>query len=104
MAADEVGENRYCWKDAAARRELKPHASSHLDVLGGRTIARVFSRRRGADQPPAKEKMYPRLKMREVRNRHQQLAAGFQHAIQLRDRTRLILIGEVLEHVETQRA
>src|SRR5689334_9593226 len=57
----------------------------------------------GANQSSAEEEVNSRLQVREVRDRHEQLAAAAQNAIQLAERARLILVLEVLENVEAER-
>ena len=55
---------------------------------------------RGADETAGEQEMHARLQVREVRDRDEQLAARRQDAVQLRERARLFLERQVLEHVE----
>ena len=59
---------------------------------------------RRANQPPGEQEVHARLQVREVRHRDEQLAAGRDHAKQLRERPRLVGERQMLEHVEAQRA
>ena len=82
----------------------KPARRAERQVLAERAVARVLQRVRRANQAPGQQEVHARLQVREVRHRDQQLAAGRQHAEQLGERLRLILVRQVLEHVEAQRA
>jgi len=66
------------------------------------TIARVFVLGRRADEAPAQQELHAGLQVREVRDRHEQLATGHQHAVQLGERAGLILVRQVLQHVQTE--
>ena len=104
MAAHEVREDRHGREDAVAADEREPGAAPELEVFADGAIARVLVFRRGPDQPAAQQELDARLQVRQVRHRDQQLAAGPEHAEELGQRARLFLVGEVLEHVEAQRA
>ena len=81
---------------------VNPRPSRQLQVLANRAIARMLVFRRRADQASAHEKLHPRLQVREIGHRDEQFATGPQHAVQLRERARLILVREMFQHVETQ--
>jgi hypothetical protein len=57
-----------------------------------------------ADQPSAKQEVDARLQMRQIRDRHEQFAGRRQHAMHLGQRPRLIIVGQMLQHVEAERA
>ena len=73
-------------------------------VLARRTIARVLELRRGADETALQQEVRARLQVRQVRDRHEQLASGTEDAMELRERPWLLVEREVLEDVEAQRA
>ncbi len=104
VAADHRGEHRDGREDAAARNRREAGLLEQAQVFGDRTIARVFLLARRANQAAGEQEVDARLQVREVRHRDQQLAVRLQHAVQFAQRARLLLVGEVLEHVEAQRA
>ena len=104
MPADEPGQYRDGRKDPLARDEDESGSLGELDVLGHRAIARMLEFRGGADEPALKEKVHARLQVREVGNRHEQLAPRPEDALQFGERNRLFLERQMLEHVEAQRA
>ena len=91
-------------EDAVLGQDVEAGAIEQAAVLRQRPVARMLHLARRANQAPGQQEVDARLQVREVRHRDQQLAARRQHAVQLGQRLRLILVGEVLEHVETQRA
>ena len=87
-----------------ARRATKPARRASSRYSADRAIARMLELGRGPDQASAQQEVHARLQVREVGHRHEQLAAGPQHAVQFGERHRLLLERQVLEHVEAQRA
>ena len=85
-------------------QDVEAGAIEQAAVLRQRPVARMLHLVRRANQASGQQEVDARLQVREVRHRHQQLAAGRQHAVQLGQRLRLILVGQVLEHVEAQGA
>src|SRR5258708_24046161 len=104
MAAHEVREDRYGREDAAASDEREPGAARQLQVLADRTISGVLVLGGGPAQPPAQQELDARLQVREIPHRQQQLSAGPQDATQLREAAPLLLAGQVLQHLTTERA
>ncbi len=64
----------------------------------------MFQLGRGSNQPAAQQELNARLQVRQVRHRHQQLAARYQHAMEFGKRARLVFERQVLEDIEAQRA
>jgi hypothetical protein len=85
------------------RDEHVAGALGHRDVLLRGAVARMLGFRGRPDQAAGQEEVDPRLEVREVRHGHEDLAAGPEHAPQLGEGLRLIVVGEVLEDVETER-
>src|SRR3954469_6004017 len=103
MPANEMRDDGDGGKDALATDQFESSAARQLPVLVDRTIAGMLEFRCGADQAPAQQELDARLQMRQVRDRHEQLAARLEYAVQLGERARLFLERQMLEHIEAQR-
>ena len=91
-------------KDAAPADQREPGSTREIEVLADRTIAGMLVLGCRPDQAPAQQELQPRLQVREVGNRDEQLAAGARARDELCERARLVFVGQMFEDVEAQRA
>ena len=87
---------------AADQREAR--SMREIEVLADRTIAGMLVLGCRPNQAPPQQELQPRLQVREIGNRDEQLAAVGQHAMQLCECARLVFVGEMFQDVEAERA
>ena len=95
-------QDRDCREDAAASDEREPGAPPEVDVVRRRAVAGMLELGRGPNQTPLQREVHPRLQVREVGHRYQQLAVRPKYTIELREGLRLLLEGEMFEDIEAQ--
>ncbi len=77
-------------------------ASCRYSAIG--SIARVLQLGRRANQTPLQQEVDSGLQVREVRNGDEQLTGRRQDAVELCERPRLLLEGQMLEDIEAERS